>query len=666
MRTRNVAIVQARMGSTRFPGKMLTKLGEFPLIEWVLRRLLMAKEVDQVVLATSDTVKDDALADLAIQLKVLVFRGSESDVLARFVGAAEVAGATNVIRVCADNPFIDPTEIDRLSDYFLKHDFDYVCNHQDRLGSAYADGFGAEMLSAQLLKTIAAKAIEPSHREHVTSYLWDHANEFSLSGVPAPEALRHAHFTFDVDTPEDLVHLQRLVDKGVGLNSEAAEIIALAGAQLKNAAERDEIDGYLQRLFPLCRSITGKPNRETLKILKEIIPLNIHEVATGTRVYDWTIPDEWNIADAYIADSTGKRLVDFQVSNLHVVSYSTPVRKQMSWDALKPHIHTHPKLPTAIPYRTSYYQRNWGFCITHEQNEVLEKLGGPFEVVIDSSLAKGSLTYGDMLIPGKSKQEILISCYICHPSMGNDSLSGVLLTAFLARQLLAASNLRYSYRIAFVPETIGAIAYCFENEHALKKIDCGLVITTVGGPGKYGYKQSVDPTHAINLLIEEVLNEAGQDFIKYPFDIHGSDERQYSSQGFRINMATISRDKYYEYPEYHSSLDNLTLVTAEQIHDTLTIYRRLIEKFESRSIYRNRVPYGEVMLSQHELYPTAGGAQVPGIGTKSELDLILWTLFYCDGKLDLKTIANRLETSEETLSFIVDKLVAKGVLEVIA
>jgi aminopeptidase-like protein len=187
----------------------------------------------------------------------------------------------------------------------------------------------------------------------------------------------------------------------------------------------------------------------------------------------------------------------------------------------------------------------------------------------------------------------------------------------------------------------------------------------VGGPGKYGYKQSVDPTHAINLLIEEVLNEAGQDFIKYPFDIHGSDERQYSSQGFRINMATISRDKYYEYPEYHSSLDNLTLVTAEQIHDTLTIYRRLIEKLEGRLIYRNRVPHGEVMLSQHALYPTAGGAQVPGIGTKSELDLILWTLFYCDGKLDLKTIANRLETSEETLSFIVDKLVAKGVLEVI-
>jgi aminopeptidase-like protein/spore coat polysaccharide biosynthesis protein SpsF (cytidylyltransferase family) len=645
---------------------MLTKLGHTPLIEWVLRRLLMAKKIDQVVLATSDTAKDDALADLATQLNVSVFRGSESDVLTRFIGAAEIAGATNVIRVCADNPFIDPVEIDRLSDYFLKHDFDYVCNHQDRLGSSYADGFGAEMLSAQLLKTISARATEPLHREHVTSYLWDHANTFSLNAIPAPDALRHAHLKFDVDTPEDLIKLQRLVDKGVDLNSQAAEIIAIANGDSKNAAERDEIDGYLQRLFPLCRSITGNPNRETLEILKELIPLNVHEVATGTHVYDWTIPDEWNIADAYIADSTGKRLIDFRVNNLHVVSYSTPVRMQMSWGDLKPHIHTHPALPAAIPYRTSYYLRNWGFCVTHAQSEMLEKLGGPFEVVVDSALTKGALTYGDLLIPGKSKQEILISCYICHPSMVNDSLSGVLLTAFLARQLIATPSLRYSYRVAFVPETIGAIAYCFENEQALKKIDCGLVVTTVGGPGKYGYKQSFDHTHAINLLIEEVFNESGYDFIKYPFDIHGSDERQYSSQGFRINMATISRDKYYEYPEYHSSLDDLALVTADQIHDTLTLYRRLIEKLENRSIYRNRVPHGEVMLSQHELYPTAGGAQVPGIGAKSELDLILWALFYCDGKLDLKTIARRLDTSEETLTFIVDKLVAKGVLEVVA
>jgi aminopeptidase-like protein/spore coat polysaccharide biosynthesis protein SpsF (cytidylyltransferase family) len=671
MTTKTVAIVQARMGSARFPGKMLAHLGGIPLLEWVLRRLARANTLDQIVLATSDSESDNPLADLAIKLGMLVYRGSESDVLARFIGAATMTNATNVVRICADNPFIDPGEVNRLVNYFAEHQCEYACNHQDRLGSGYADGFGAEIFTVDLLNTIAMLAKEPRHREHATLYLWDHASEYKLEAIAAPVELAFPELHFDVDTPDDLINLKALVHAGVTIDTSAHDIIRIV-QENRRLASVDfhgdaiaELDSYLQRLFPLCRSITGNPNRETLRILQELIPLTIYEVPSGTAVYDWTIPDEWNIQDAYIADATGQRIIDFQASNLHVVSYSTPVHSNFTWQALQSHLHCHPTLPEAIPYRTSYYQRDWGFCVTHAQYRGLEQHGGPFEIVIDATLEPGSLTYGELLLPGQSKQKILLSCYICHPSMANDSLSGVLLTAFLARELMARANRRYSYRIVFVPETIGAIAYCANNEKAMKQIDLGLVITTVGGPGKFGYKQSYNPDHAINRLIEEVFNEAEEDFITYPFDIHGSDERQYSSQGFRINVATISRDRYYEYPQYHSSLDNLELVTAKQIQETLILYRLLLNKLEARRIYRNCIPHCEVMLSRHDLYPVTGGAQRPELGGQSELDLILWLLFLCDGKLDIVTIACRLDVSEDVLINIADKLVGKGVLETV-
>lgn len=424
-----------------------------------------------------------------------------------------------------------------------------------------------------------------------------------------------------------------------------------------------EIDAYLKRLFPICRSITGNGNRETLRILQELVPLTITEVASGTTVYDWIVPDEWNIRDAWISVPDGRHIVDFKANNLHIVGYSEPVCGRFAWAELQAHLHTHPTLPKAIPYRTSYYKRDWGFCLTREQYRELEQHGGPFDVVIDATLEPGALTYGELLLPGQSKQEILLSCYICHPSMANDSLSGVLLTTFLARELLARADRRYSYRIAFVPETIGAIAYCARNEAAMQQIDIGLVITTVGGPGKFGYKQSFDPKHSINRLIEEVFNGADEDYITYPFDIHGSDERQYSSQGFRINAATICRDRYYEYPQYHTSLDNLDFVTGKHIAETLALYVQLIDKFEARRIYRNRIPHCEVMLSRRELYPTKGGALMPELGGRSELDLMLWLLFMCDGKRSLAEISGALSIEETTLMPFVERLEAKGVID---
>ncbi len=671
MTLRNVAIIQARMGSSRFPSKMLANLGGIPLIEWVFRRVMRSNAIAQVVLATTESSADDALANIASMLGIAVYRGSETDVLGRLQCAAIMSSADNVVRICADNPFIDPDEIDRLVSYFKDSNCDYSCNHQNRLGSGYADGFGAEILSAAVLEKITAITVDSLYREHATLYLWDHQNEYKISVVKAPIDLSYPELRFDVDTLGDLESLEELVNAGVGINSSAKDIIQIAKTkrQISSAYNSenvtDSLDKYLKRLFPLCRSITGNANRETLKLLQELIPLSIYEVPSGTKVYDWLIPDEWSIRDAWIADASGRRVIDFRVSNLHVVGYSEPVNTVIDWATLQPHLHRHSELREAIPYRTTYYKRDWGFCITHSQFDQLQKLGGPFTVVVDSEIKPGALTYGEYLIPGRSADEILISCYICHPSMANDSLSGILLTTFLARHITRLKERHWSYRIVFVPETIGAIAYCSRNEAAMKKINMGLVITTVGGPGKLGYKQSYDPSHPINAIIEEVLNENGNEFITYPFDIHGSDERQYSSQGFRVNVATISRDRYYEYPFYHSSLDDLSFVTAKQIEHTLEVYERLIEKLEARTIYRSLIPNCEVMLSRHDLYPATGGAQRPELNGRSELDLILWLMFLCDGKLDLDTIAARLEISTEELAIIANRLVAKGVLELL-
>lgn len=427
--------------------------------------------------------------------------------------------------------------------------------------------------------------------------------------------------------------------------------------------EIQEIQDYLERLFPICRSITGNGNRESLAILKELIPLKTVEVPDGKEVYDWTVPKEWNISGATISSCDGETLIDFSNNNLHVVSYSLPVNETLTWEQLEPHLHKHDKLPEAIPYRTTYYANDWGFCVTHAQYERLSKHEGAFRVVIDSSLEPGSLTYGELLIPGESPKEILISSYICHPSMANDSLSGVLVAAFLARRLLQKQTRKWSYRFVFVPETIGAIAYCSENESALKDIDIGLVITTVGGPGKFGYKKSWNGHHRINSLIEESLQEHQEEFLVYPFDIHGSDERQYSTQGFRINTATICKDRYYEYDYYHSSLDNLEFVKAENLVKSLEVYSTLVGKIEARRIFRSRVPHCEPMLSRRNLYPKKGGLQVPVVEGRSELDLILWILFLSDGNSDVTEIASQLNVGEDAIIELSSRLEEQGVLE---
>ena len=367
-----------------------------------------------------------------------------------------------------------------------------------------------------------------------------------------------------------------------------------------------EIDHYLKRLFPLNRSLTGSHNVETLKILQEIIPLNVLQYHSGEQVYDWTIPDEWELKEAWIKDKEGNVLVDLQNSNLHVMSYSQSVSGRYRFSELKQHLHYLKDLPKAIPYRTSYYADNWAFCVSYEQFLDYFSVDDEevFEVFISSKKKKGVMPVGELLIEGRSRKEYLISSYICHPSMANDSLSGVLSAAFLAKHLLSVQEtLEFSYRVVFVPETIGAIAYAAKNEQQLKEIDVALVMTTCGGPGKFGYKQSWEKSHYINELVEQVFNSHETEYIKYPFDIHGSDERQYASQAFRINTITITKDKYYEYPYYHTSLDDLNFVKAEYIAKTVELYKELLSNLDKNIIYKNTMTHCEVMLSKHDLYP---------------------------------------------------------------
>jgi aminopeptidase-like protein len=424
----------------------------------------------------------------------------------------------------------------------------------------------------------------------------------------------------------------------------------------------DSIESYLERLFPLTRSITGEGNRQSFEILKEIIPLKILNIPSHEAVYDWTIPQEWNIRNAWIKDGSGRKIIDFRNSNLHVVSYSLPIHKKMGLTELKNHLHFLPDLPGAIPYRTTYYDKNWGFCLSY--NDFLKSFsnGEIYEVFIDSDFKDGSLNIGELVIKGKIDREILISTYICHPSMANDNLSGIILTAFLAKELLK-KDLNYSYRVVFVPETIGAIAYCAKNESILKKIDTGFVIATVGGEGTYGYKQSYDNTHSINSIVEEVFKDNNISFITYPFSPNGSDERQYSSQGFRINTVSITKDKYYEYDLYHTSLDNLDFINSKSINKSLNIYIQAIEKLDKNIVYKNLIPNCEPKLDKYGLYPKIGGSQIPKDIRHNELEIVRWLLFCCDGKTPLYSISNQLNQSIEDIYRIASKLEEKCLLQ---
>ena len=445
--------------------------------------------------------------------------------------------------------------------------------------------------------------------------------------------------------------------------------------------QTSEIDSYLKRLFPLSRSLTGGDNLKTLEILKEIVPIEIKSLKCGTDVYDWTIPAEWELVSGSVESMNGTKIVDAKITPLHVMAYSMPIDGVFSSEDALAHMHwLEDGDEDWIPYRTSYYGEDWGFCITRKQVEQI-RMAGRVHVRIEANTNdSGRMWYGDLIVRGKREEEVLVSTYICHPYLANDNLSGLLLTALLAKKLEEAETM-YSYRFVWVPETIGAIAYCWLNEKTMQDIQAGLVITTVAGPGKIGFKSSYEKEHPINHLTREILNERADGYLEYEFDIHGSDERQYSSPGFRINCITVSKDKYYEYPQYHTSGDDLSFISSCFLEESLSVYIDLIKALEKSEIplrKKERMNEGvlqkgyplsrmgkcERMLSKHGLYPKIGGGMNPGCDRVTDIDTILWTLFMADGSNSPEEIAKQAKVSQDEVVKCMQLLSEKGLIRV--
>jgi aminopeptidase-like protein len=411
----------------------------------------------------------------------------------------------------------------------------------------------------------------------------------------------------------------------------------------------------IKELYPICRSITGNGYRQTMQRIKDVIPLTVHEVPSGTDVFDWVVPKEWNIHDAYIKDSKGKKVVDFQQHNLHILQYSHPIHRKMTLAELKGHLYSLPDHPDWIPYRTSYYKDNWGFCLSQKQLDSLEE--GEYEVVIDSSLEDGHLTYGEYVIEGETEEEVLFSCHCCHPSLCNDNLSGIALTATLAK-LLTPLNLRYSYRFLFIPGTIGSITWLAKNEARAATIKHGLVVAGVGKAGCFHYKRSRQGKAEIDRAVEHVLKHSGQSYQIRDFSPYGYDERQYCSPGFNLAVGSLTRSPHGSYPEYHTSADNLGFVSAEALAESLAVYLQVIQVLEANRRYLTLNPKCEARLGKRGLYRTVGG----------ELDqplkemAMLWVLNLSDGDYFLLDIAERAQLPFPVVHETTEILLSRGLL----
>jgi aminopeptidase-like protein len=417
-----------------------------------------------------------------------------------------------------------------------------------------------------------------------------------------------------------------------------------------------EMYACVEDLYPLCRSITGDGLRETLRRLGRHVPLTIHEVPTGTPVLDWTIPKEWNIRDAWVKDESGNRVLDFRESNLHVVGYSVPVRTRLPLADLKAHLHALPEQPDAVPYRTSYYQEAWGFCVSQRQLDLLPP--GEYEVCIDSSLEPGHLSYGECYLPGETADEVLISSHVCHPSLANDNLAGVTVAVFLAR-ILQGLTLRFSYRFLFVPGTIGSIAWLARNEAALDHVKAGLVLAGLGDPGPPTYKKSRRGNASIDRVVAHVLRSRGGQSRIAEFSPYGHDERQYCSPGFDLPVGCLMRTPHGEYPEYHTSLDNLDLVRPASLADSLGLTLAVLDVLEADRTYLNQSPKGEPQLGKRGLYRSMGGHRDAGFDEMA----VLWVLNLSDGRHSLLGMAERSGYSFDALRRAACALVEHGLLK---
>ena len=416
-----------------------------------------------------------------------------------------------------------------------------------------------------------------------------------------------------------------------------------------------EMHELIRKLYPICRSITGDGVRQTLKILQEYVPLSIHEVPTGARVFDWTIPMEWNIRSAYVRDPRGRKIIDFQKSNLHVLNYSVPVQSKVTLEELKAHLYTIPEHPDWIPYRTSYYKENWGFCISH--NQLLGLTDGEYEVFIDSSLKNGSLTYGEYLVKGQTDDEILISTHVCHPSLANDNLAGIAIATFLARYLRPLST-RYSYRFLFTPGGIGSITWLSQNEQQTSRIKHGLVLACLGDSGNITYKKTRLGDAEVDRVVMRALQEKGDPHSILDFTPYGYDERQFGSPGFNLPVGCLMRTPHGEFEEYHTSADNLDFVKPEHLSHSFSFCRRVFEILEQNRTYWNTNPKCEPQLGRRGLYSAIGGN---ADGRLHELAL-LWVLNLSDGAHSLLDIASQSALSFEKIEKAAEALRKQGLL----
>jgi aminopeptidase-like protein len=416
-----------------------------------------------------------------------------------------------------------------------------------------------------------------------------------------------------------------------------------------------EMYGLVSELYPICRSITGNGVRRTLEILKKYIPLEIQEVPTGTKVFDWVIPQEWNIRDAYVKDSEGNKVIDFRRSNLHVMNYSIPVHKKVTLQELKEHLYTIPEQPDLIPYRTSYYNNNWGFCLSHKDYRGLKE--NYYEVYIDSKLHNGHLTFSECFIKGQLSDEVLISTHICHPSLCNDNCSGIALLTFLARNLWNTSP-KYSYRFLFIPGTIGSITWLSLNESNLSKIRHGLVAACVGDSGRFTYKRSRQGTATVDRAVQQVLEDSEFDYKVEDFSPYGYDERQYCSPGINLPIGCLMRTPHGRYVEYHTSADNLNFVQPKYLYDSFLVYTSLFYVLENNKTYLNKYPKCEPQLGSRGLYSAIGG----GVEGKSKQLAILWVLNLSDGTNSLLDISERSNMRFDLIKKAADILIEHDLL----
>ena len=421
----------------------------------------------------------------------------------------------------------------------------------------------------------------------------------------------------------------------------------------------NEMYALCDRLFPICRSITGNGVRETLRVLQSICSaMTLHEVPSGTQAFDWTVPKEWNIRDAWIKNSKGEKILDFAKSNLHVMGYSLPVNKDVSLEELLPLIHTQPDQPDAIPYVTSYYKERYGFCMSQEQKDALQE--DTYHIYIDSELKDGSLTYGEILIPSTegNKDEIFLSTYVCHPSMANNELSGPAVTVYLAKWLLEKTHRRYNYRIIFIPETIGAITYLSQHLPEMKKnIRAGFNISCVGDDRTYSYVASRYGNTLADKVAKNVLSFRYPEYKRYSFLQRGSDERQYNAPGVDLPVCAVCRSKYAEYPEYHTSKDNMGLISPTGLQGAYEVYRDMIEALEYNHRYQIQC-LGEPQLGKRGLYPT--------ISQKGQHDLVAALtdfIAYADGTNDIIDISNKIQIPVRNLIPIVKILLKNKLIE---